>query len=111
MSPSQAEDEDEEEEEEEGETTLYFDAEEGTLRAANGQEITIDMGEDETEDGEEDNEEEEDGTEEQGAQTPQAAASRPQTITSTSPSSPPSGRRRMRLFRSLPGSHVSLLLF
>jgi WD repeat-containing protein 23 len=72
---------------EEGETLVYFDAEEGTLRDADGDEITFDLGT-EDEHGDDDDDEEEDGREE-GGQTPQpqanpaAAAARPQTITIT----------------------------
>ncbi|KAK3695914.1 hypothetical protein LTR37_018269 [Vermiconidia calcicola] len=52
---------------EEEETTLYFDAEEGTLRTESGAEISFDMSEDSTADASEDQQEE-------GSQTPQAAA-------------------------------------
>jgi WD repeat-containing protein 23 len=74
-----------EDDEEEG-TTLYFDAEEGTLRTANGDQIEITM-DGEAQEQVEDAEEEED-EEGQGSQTPQPAApqqqqQRAQTITST----------------------------
>ena len=93
---------DEVSEEGEGETTLYFDAEEGTFVDANGEEVRVEMEDDgeevEIDDEEEEEEEDEDGGEEggsrtphaQGAQTAAASASQPQaeqrqTITSMSP--------------------------
>lgn len=84
--------ENDEEEEAEGETTLYFDAEEGTLRDADGDEVTLEMG---TED-EYENEEQE-GEQEEGSQTPQAQ--RPQTITSMSNTQPQTTRPVGRLRR------------
>lgn len=76
----------------EGETTLYFDAEEGTLRDADGDEVTLEMG---TED--EDDNEEQEGEQEEGSRTPQAQ--RAQTITSTSNIQPHTERRAGRLRR------------
>lgn len=76
-----------EDEDEEGETTLYFDAEEGTFRDADGDEVTFEMGESEDAEGLEEDEEQGDEQEE-GSQTPQATQ-RPQTITSTFTSSFP----------------------
>lgn len=73
------------EEDEEAETTLYFDAEEGTLRTEDGTAISLDIDEESTNDEDEDEEQEE--GEENGTQTPQAAEQprqQPQTITSMS---------------------------
>ncbi|KAK4495542.1 hypothetical protein PRZ48_013874 [Zasmidium cellare] len=68
--------ENDEDDDAEGETTLYFDAEEGTLRDADGDEVTLEMGtEDEQEVGADEQEE--------GSQTPQQQQQRPQTITIT----------------------------
>ncbi|KAK5164350.1 uncharacterized protein LTR77_010046 [Saxophila tyrrhenica] len=85
-------DDDEDEDGESGETTVYFDAEEGTFRTSDGQEVEWDMTADTDETGEEEEDEspQEEGNEEEaeGSQTPQATAStaRPtQTITSMSP--------------------------
>ena len=88
----------------EGETTLYFDAEEGLLRTESGTEVTFDMSEDSTTNASEEPESQQDG-EDDGSRTPQAtqAAGRagaaqtqytPQTITSMSPSGTPELRRR-----------------
>lgn len=88
VTPSVEENDDEDDGE--GETTLYFDAEEGTLRDADGDEVTIEMGE-----GDEEEDEEEEGEQEEGSQTPQAQAQRPQTITSTSNTRPSSRLRRL----------------
>ena len=85
--------------EEAGETTLYFDAADGTLRDEDGDEVTFEMGTESSAEPESllgDEEEEEDGEEgeeeEEGSQTPHAGQpsdaaqqQRPaQTITSTS---------------------------
>ena len=74
------------EEDDEGEgTTLYYDAEEGTLRDADGDEVRFEVGDsEEPEDQEENEEEDEEG---EGSQTPQQedqSQARAQTITSTS---------------------------
>lgn len=92
MTPSVEENEEDDEAEGEGETTLYFDAEEGTLRDADGDEVTLEMG---TED--EDEEGEQEGEQEEGSRTPQAQ--RPQTITSTSNTQAHTARRGGRLRR------------
>ena len=63
--------EEEEEEEGEGGPTLYFDAEEGTLRDEDGEEISFEI--DEGEEGEEGEEDEDEETGE-GSRTPQPAA-------------------------------------
>ena len=115
------------EEEAEGDTTLYFDAETGTLRDEDGDEVTFDVGssvdasEDQEEDDEEENDEEEDDEGAEGSQTPHATASTAaiqppqqarQTITSTSfstPSSPEATRPagRLRRLSSATQSRVS----
>lgn len=88
-----------------GETTLYFDAEEGTIRTESGTEIAIDMDDEnstlESEDLEEEDEDE--------TQTPTAepvqddSSARAQTITSMSPliSSDSASPRRPSLARRL----------
>lgn len=71
-------------EEDEGETTIYFDAEEGTFVNAAGEEIRVDVeGEDEEE--LEDYDEEEDGEddEDEGAETPGASRAAAATATAT----------------------------
>lgn len=114
--------EDDNEEAEGEETTLYFDAEEGTFRTESGHEITFDVDEEgEEEEEDEEAEEEEDG---EGSRTPQPAASsmRPtQTITSTSSTSPdvsrnvsgatPRRRGLLRRFSSATQRRVSQLHF
>ncbi|SMY29792.1 unnamed protein product [Zymoseptoria tritici ST99CH_1A5] len=77
-----------EQEDDEAATTLYFDAEEGTLRTANGDQIEITMDGDAVEEEVEDDDEAEGGAAEgaEGTQTPQPAAQpqqRAQTITIT----------------------------
>ena len=70
-------------EEVEGETTLYYDAEDGTIRDEDGDEVTFDVGssvdasEDHEDDegGEDDEEEEEEREGAEGSQTPHATAS------------------------------------
>lgn len=102
-------------EEEAGETTLYYDAEEGTLRDEDGDEVTFDMG---TESSIDASEAQEEGEEEEGSRTPQPAASASaeqratQTITSTSPTagdSAAAARRpgRLRRLSSATQSRVS----
>jgi len=106
--------------EEAGETTLYFDAEDGTLRDEDGDEVTLEMG---TESSAEPESQEDEEEGEEGTQTPQAAQSseaaqqqRPtQTITSASPTtaaSSPAARRpsRIRRLSSATQQRVSLLL-
>lgn len=71
-------------EEDEGETTIYFDAEEGTFVNAAGEEIRVDVeGEDEEE--LEDDDEEEDGEDDgdEGAETPGASRAAAATATAT----------------------------
>jgi hypothetical protein len=58
-------------EEDEGETTIYFDAEEGTFVNAAGEEIRVDV-EDEEEEELDDDEEDEDDDEDEGGVTPGA---------------------------------------
>jgi WD repeat-containing protein 23 len=92
MSPSVDDDDGEGEE-----TTLYFDAEEGTLRTADGEEVSFGMSEDSTADDEEQEEENEDGN-----RTPQPAegSQRPtQTITSMSTVTPSSASTATRTRR------------
>lgn len=76
---------DDAEEEDEGEgTTLYYDAEEGTLRDADGDEVRFEVGDsEEPEDQDENEEEDEEG---EGGRTPQQdqPQATAQTITSTS---------------------------
>jgi hypothetical protein len=75
-----------------GETTIYFDAEEGTFMNEAGEEITVNVEDEEDEELEDDDEDGEDGEEEeegQGGETPgPAAAAGPaagaRTITSRS---------------------------
>ena len=72
-----------EEDDEVEETTLYFDAEEGTLRAENGAEVVLDMTDDSSARASEEPASQQE--EEEGTRTPQAAAAQPQrTITRTS---------------------------
>lgn len=82
---------DDDDEEEHG-RTLYFDAEEGTLVDADGEEVILEMGSEPSESVDDDeDEEEEEEEDEDGSHTPQAQAStaqqeRPtQTITGTFP--------------------------
>lgn len=65
------------EEEEAGETTLYFDAEEGVLRDEDGDTVTFEMGsEDSVDESQDDGEEAEmEDEEEEGTRTPQPGAS------------------------------------
>jgi len=89
-------------EDEAGETTLYYDAEDGTLRDEDGDEVTFETGTESSAEPEslvdEDGEEEGEQEGEEGSQTPHAAQSgeaaeqqRPtQTITGTSPGVGPS---------------------
>lgn len=85
-----------------GETTVYFDAQEGTFRTSDGEEVEWDMSADadDAEEEEEDESQQEANDEEpEGSQTPQAAAStaRPtQTITSMPPTAPDSAARPAR---------------
>ena len=71
-----------EEDEGEGETTLYFDAEEGTSRDEDGESVTLEMS------GSEEPESQQEEGGEEGSRTPQAAGSaqpeRTQTFTSMS---------------------------
>ena len=94
----------------EGETTLYFDAEDGTLRAEDGAEITFEMTDESSANASEEPESQQEGDED-GSRTPtdapqseeSASAQRaPQTITSMSPSrSVESRARRPSLARRL----------
>jgi hypothetical protein len=75
-------------EEDEGETTIYFDAEEGTFVNAAGEEIRVDV-EGEEEEELDDDEEDEDGEDDEGGVTPgatstAAATAGAHTITSKS---------------------------
>ena len=79
---SQEDDDDEVEDGDEGETTLYFDAEEGTFVNEAGEEIRVDIeGEEdeELEDDDDDEDEDEDGEEANGGETPAATANEPAT--------------------------------
>ena len=117
--------------EEGGETTLYFDAEEGTIRDEDGNEVILDMDTEDSaepesvvdEDDEEDEAEGEEEGDEDGAQTPHAAQpdagaeqqGASQTITSTSPtataSSVPDRPSRLRRLSSVTQSNVSFFSF
>ena len=85
-----------------GETTLYYDAEEGVLRDEDGDEVVFETGpddEDEDPDTSPDVETEEDEAE--GSRTPQppAAAEPPQRATQSITSTSPTTRRPSRLRR------------
>jgi hypothetical protein len=79
------------------EMTLYFDAEEGTLRTSDGHEVSFEESEESTADGEEQTEEEEG----QGSRTPQptAAAEGAHRPVQISGMSHPTTRRRPSLGR------------
>jgi hypothetical protein len=70
-------------EEDEGETTIYFDAEEGTFVNAAGEEIRVDVeGEEDEEIDDDDEDEEDEGGVTPGATNPAATATGAHTITS-----------------------------
>jgi WD repeat-containing protein 23 len=59
--------------EDEGETTLYFDAQEGTFVNEDGEEITVDVEEEEDEELDDEDEDEDEDEEAEGGETPAAA--------------------------------------
>jgi len=65
--------------EDEGETTVYFDAEEGTFMNEAGEEIQVDIEGEEDEELEDDEDEEDDEAEGDGGETPAATAAAPTT--------------------------------
>jgi hypothetical protein len=77
-----SQDEDIIEEEDEGETTIYFDAEEGTFVNAAGEEIRVDVEGEEDEELEDDDEDEED-EEDEGGVTPGATSTAAATAAAT----------------------------
>lgn len=85
-------DQDQDEGEGEAEAVLYFDAEDGTFRDEDGDEITFEMGAEDEQEQDGDEEENGEGDDEEGSRTPQAEAAgsaqeqaggRPQTISIT----------------------------